>query len=126
MKAGVNLEISPPTFSLGLQVETRIGKPSLNVGHKMSAVWYYPARGLCSPGHALMFENYSGCILPWEWSIPDPGHGFTFRETGAMQILGAMARAKRLEVASISILKSIQVCGASSLLLEHLELHTER
>ncbi|KAF8806673.1 hypothetical protein BYT27DRAFT_6635874 [Phlegmacium glaucopus] len=36
-------------------------------------VWYYPARGLCSPGYALMIKSHSGSILPWEWRMADRG-----------------------------------------------------
>ena len=36
-------------------------------------VWCYPARSLCSPGHALMIKSYSGSILPWEWRMPGRG-----------------------------------------------------
>ena len=70
----------------------------------MSLVWYYPARGFCSPGYTLTFENHSGSILPWEWRILDCEHGIVFREsqsaserTVAMHILGATAnRAVRI------------------------------
>ena len=71
---------TPPPHTHFLWSLNTYGGPSRNVRHKMLPVWYYPARGLCSPGYALVFENRSECILPWEWRMPDRGHGFAFRE----------------------------------------------
>ena len=48
----------------------------------MSLVWYYPARGLCSPGvRSHAFEKHSGSILPWEWRMLDRGHSVAFQES---------------------------------------------
>ena len=82
-----NLKFSvPPTLlCLGFWncIQIRVTKPSLNVGHKVSLVWYNPARGLCTPGYALIFENRSGRIFPWEWRMPDREHGIVSRESGS-------------------------------------------
>ena len=59
--------------------------------------------------------------------MPDPGHGFAFPKTVAMQILGGIAnRAVRTLRDFCTDPESVQVYGASLLELDHLEFHRER
>ena len=106
----------------------------------MSLVWYYPARGLCSPGlRSHAFEKHSESILPWEWRMPDRGHSVAFQESHSASennsrdeynSIGATAnRAVRilgdLNFASVTILIVIRRTERrwnSS----HLEFHRER
>ena len=87
----------------------------------MSLVWYYPARGLCSSGYTLMFENHiqgayyhgNGGCQTVNMVLCSENQDQRAKRTVAMQILGATVnRAVQilgdLNFASVPILKVIR------------------
>jgi hypothetical protein len=83
-----------------------------------------------------MFENRSGSILPWEWRMPDRGHGIASRESQSASEKNSRdadirshgeqscANPRRLEFCFRTDPESDQAYRA--LELEHLKFHRER